>query len=274
MMKGAPTLALVVQDAAETYSDALVFLDSAIAAAMDSPYEDPERVRAILEAMGRIARRRRDGLLGTPLREAFSDLGIDYRGAIARTTPARLREQYRFAYNGSLIEAEEHRPWQHVRSAPLPPRILLIASRDRAAVCHHTRGQAFRGAVDDVTCQCRGQGTAYAPEGCAYPARCRGRRWRLEPTGRHRRLKGRRCPRCCQAGAAGHAVLVASLDCVLRWAQLCWLVIACDMRKPAVSVGMIEGSARCLSNQPEELVEERDDIPAREVRSGQSSIHP
>jgi hypothetical protein len=106
--EGAPTLALVVQDAAETYSDALVFLDSAFTAASDSPYEDPERVRAILEAMGRIARRRRDGLLGTSLREAFSDLGIDYRGAIARTTPAKLREQYRFAYNGSLVEAEEH----------------------------------------------------------------------------------------------------------------------------------------------------------------------
>jgi hypothetical protein len=55
-----------------------------------------------------VARRRRDSVLGTSLREAFNDLGIDYRGAIARSTPARLREQYRFAHNGQAIEAEEH----------------------------------------------------------------------------------------------------------------------------------------------------------------------
>lgn len=106
--EGAPTLSVVVQDVAESYSDALVFLDSAFASAAESPYEDPERVRAILEAMARIARRRRDGLLGTSLREAFSDHGIDYRGAIARTTPERLREQYQFVYGGASIEAEEH----------------------------------------------------------------------------------------------------------------------------------------------------------------------
>ena len=78
--------------------------DSAIA----SPYEDPERLRAVLEAMANIARRRRDGRLGTSLREAFADVGIDYRGAIARSTSARLREQYRFRHGEETIEAEEH----------------------------------------------------------------------------------------------------------------------------------------------------------------------
>jgi hypothetical protein len=107
--EGAPTLLEVVHDSAESHADALVFLDSALTSAGDSPYEDPERVRAILEAMARVARRRRDGVLGTSLREAFSDLGIDYRVAIARSTPARLREQYRFTRdNGELVEAEEH----------------------------------------------------------------------------------------------------------------------------------------------------------------------
>jgi hypothetical protein len=102
------TLVQVVGDAAEAYVDALVFLEAASASAADSPYEDPERVHAILEAMARVARRRRDGLLGTSLREAFADLGIEYRSAIAKTTPARLREQYRFAHGGDLVEAEEH----------------------------------------------------------------------------------------------------------------------------------------------------------------------
>lgn len=104
-----PALAQVVQDAAESWSDALHFLDSAYVSAADSPYEDPERVRAIFEAMARVARHRRDGTLGTSLRDAFGDLGIDYRAAIARSTSARLREQYRFLYrDGELVEAEEH----------------------------------------------------------------------------------------------------------------------------------------------------------------------
>jgi len=99
----------VVQAAAEIHANALVFLDSAYTSAAESPYEDPERVRAIFDAMARIALRRRDGILGTSLREAFSDLGIDYRAAIARNTPARLREQYRFLLpGGERIEAEEH----------------------------------------------------------------------------------------------------------------------------------------------------------------------
>ncbi len=103
------TLPDVVREAGESHADALVVLDSALASADASPYEDPERVRAILDAMARVARRRRDGALGTSLREAFGDLGIDYRGAIASSTSARLREQYRFAApDGGVVEAEEH----------------------------------------------------------------------------------------------------------------------------------------------------------------------
>ncbi len=106
---GRTTLPQVVNDSAESHADTLVFLDSAHHSAAESPYEDPERVRAILDAMARVARRRRDGVLGTSLREAFGDLGIDYRSGIARSTPARLREQYRFAApNGDYVEAEEH----------------------------------------------------------------------------------------------------------------------------------------------------------------------
>lgn len=107
--EGALQLEDVVREAAETHSDALVFLDSAYDSAAESPYEDPERVRAILDAMARVSRQRRDGVLGTSLREAFGDLGIDYRGAIARSTPDRLRQQYRFVHpDGELVEAEEH----------------------------------------------------------------------------------------------------------------------------------------------------------------------
>lgn len=103
------TLVDVVKAMAESTTDALVFLDSAYESAMDSPYEDPERVRAVLDAMARVARRRQDGVLRASLKEAFNDLGIDYRAAIARTTPARLRQQYRFRYRGDeIVAAEEH----------------------------------------------------------------------------------------------------------------------------------------------------------------------
>lgn len=107
--EGALRLVEIVREVSESHADALVLLDSAYDAAAESPYEDPERVRAILDAMARVARRRRDGALGTSLREAFADLGIDYRGAIARSTPERLRKQYRFTHpEGDLVEAEEH----------------------------------------------------------------------------------------------------------------------------------------------------------------------
>lgn len=102
------TLVDVVRTAAEAYSDALVFLDSAYESASESPYESPDRVQAVLDAMARIARRRQDGVLGMSLRSAFSELGIDYRSGISRTTPERLREQYRFNYRGLEFEAEEH----------------------------------------------------------------------------------------------------------------------------------------------------------------------
>lgn len=65
-------------------------------------------MRAVFEAMARVSRRRQEGVLGTSLREAFGDLGVDYRGAIAKSTPSRLREQYRFTYGNELVAAEEH----------------------------------------------------------------------------------------------------------------------------------------------------------------------
>ena len=103
------TLADAVRRAAEAHLDTLLFLDPAFAAAAESPYEDPERVRAVLDAMARVARKRRDGELGTSLKEAFTDLGVDYRRNIAKSTPERLRQQYIFVGpDGKPIECVEH----------------------------------------------------------------------------------------------------------------------------------------------------------------------
>ena len=106
---GRLTLVDVVTHVAEVHEDALVMLDSAVKAAGESPYEDPERVRDLLYAMAQVARKRRDGALGTSLKEAFGGLGIDYRTAIAQSTPARLRQQYAFTTpDGVPFEGEEH----------------------------------------------------------------------------------------------------------------------------------------------------------------------
>jgi hypothetical protein len=103
------TLFDVVEWASESHADVLEFLDSASSSAAQSPYEDPERVRAIFDAMALVGRRRQEGALGTSLKDAFADLGVDYRAGISRHTPARLRQQHRFTTReGIPFEAEEH----------------------------------------------------------------------------------------------------------------------------------------------------------------------
>lgn len=86
----------LVLSASLLYPDELLVLPQAETSALESPYEDPERVGAILDAMASVARRRAAGGLGVPLREAFREFGVDYRGGISETTSARMREQYRF----------------------------------------------------------------------------------------------------------------------------------------------------------------------------------
>jgi hypothetical protein len=103
------TLLEALRQAATAHSDALLVLDAAERAAADSPYEDVERVAVILDAMASIARRRQEGALGVPLRVAFRDMGIEYRGAIARATPDRLLQQYLVkGSDGQLYECREH----------------------------------------------------------------------------------------------------------------------------------------------------------------------
>lgn len=99
----------VVRQAGEQHADALVLLPEAERSASDSPYEDPERVRDILDAMALVARRRQEGRLGKSLREAFREIGVDYRGGIATSTPQALRDQYRMrGPAGQVVECEEH----------------------------------------------------------------------------------------------------------------------------------------------------------------------
>jgi hypothetical protein len=103
------TLIDVLRQAAESHPETLLILESAEGAAERSPYEDLDRVAVILDAMAEVARRRQEGVRGTSLREAFRELGIDYRGGIAANTSERLRRQYRApGPENRTYECEEH----------------------------------------------------------------------------------------------------------------------------------------------------------------------
>lgn len=105
----APVLGDVVHQAEVSFADRLLFLESAHRSALESPYEDVDRAAAVLEAMALVAERRRDGLLGKSLREAFRELGIDYRRTIGSATPKRLRQQYLVhGSEGTQYDCEEH----------------------------------------------------------------------------------------------------------------------------------------------------------------------
>ena len=104
-----PTLLDAVRQAASEYSDALLMLDSAEASAALSPYVDADRAGVVLQAMAYISRRRQEGGLGTSMRAAFQELGIDYRAQISKSTSEKLRQQYRFASpDGTVHECHEH----------------------------------------------------------------------------------------------------------------------------------------------------------------------
>jgi hypothetical protein len=103
------TLESVVREAAVTLDEDLLIADPAILAAAQSPFQDVERAAAVLDAMALVSRQRQAGTLGRSLREAFRELGVDYRPGIAETTSARLREQYRVRLaDGQEVEATEH----------------------------------------------------------------------------------------------------------------------------------------------------------------------
>ena len=99
----------VIRHAGSVHPDALLMLDNAERAAESSPYEDSERVAAIIDAMAAISRRRQAGSLGNSLRQEFRDLGIDYRGGIASSTSDRMQQQYQITGPGGRIyDCREH----------------------------------------------------------------------------------------------------------------------------------------------------------------------
>ncbi len=127
------TLVDVVRQAGSEYGDALLMLESAERTAADSPYEDPDRLAALLQGMAFVARRRQEGRLESGLRAAFQELGIDYRSGIAKSTSEKLRRQYQFTEGANSYECAEHIA---VGATYDPRRCLRIYFTSRAPLEH------------------------------------------------------------------------------------------------------------------------------------------
>lgn len=97
-----------VEYARELFPDYVRILPSALTTAESSPYSRPELVWGALRAIESIATRRRQGPLGKNLKDAFQELGLDYRAGIAGTTSRRLRGQYVFRDGDHEVPCEEH----------------------------------------------------------------------------------------------------------------------------------------------------------------------
>jgi hypothetical protein len=104
-----PTVLDALRHAADAHPETLLILEAAERAAASAPYEDIDKIGVVLDAMAEVARRRMEGSLGMSLRDAFRELGIDYRGGISESTSARLRQQYCVAGpDGRTYDCVEH----------------------------------------------------------------------------------------------------------------------------------------------------------------------
>lgn len=102
------TVLEAVEYAQELFPTEVRVLTAALESAADSPYSRPEDVWHALRGIQAIATKLKTGPLGRNLKDAFAELGLEYRSGIAPTTPKKLREQYRFTEGDEDFTCEEH----------------------------------------------------------------------------------------------------------------------------------------------------------------------
>lgn len=104
------TVAEAVTQAKKDFSKSLVFLESAIESAKDSPYKDPDRVYELFEALALVADewKEKKGRLGRSWGDALSDLGFDYAERVSQTSKGKWSDDYKFLYKGKKRLFEKH----------------------------------------------------------------------------------------------------------------------------------------------------------------------
>jgi hypothetical protein len=102
-------LADVVAWAQIQFAETLLFLDSAVRSAEDSPYQHPERVSELLQALDELVTRwRSDGKLGESWKIALKKRGFDYNDNISITSRGKYGDDYTFVYEGKKRLFENH----------------------------------------------------------------------------------------------------------------------------------------------------------------------
>ena len=104
------TVLEAIRRAKKDFTGPLVFLDSALDSAKNSPYKDPERVYELFEALALVAGTWKDkrGALGKPWNDALEEFGFDLRDQISMTSKGKHGDQYKFTYKGQRRLFEKH----------------------------------------------------------------------------------------------------------------------------------------------------------------------
>ncbi len=92
---------------ASSYPGALVVLPEALDAAEQTRYRLVARASAAFDAIGQVAVAWREGNLGVGFRDAFAELGFDYR-LVSEITQGRHRSDYERTYDGHRILLGPH----------------------------------------------------------------------------------------------------------------------------------------------------------------------
>lgn len=116
----------VVEHCIITCKDGLIFLESAIASAKDSPYSDTQRLLATLTGINDVALKRMEAVkegISIPLERYFAALGIDYASKQNPLTKNTFKDEYFVEYEGYKYCLDPH---VRLGSSLFPERCLRI----------------------------------------------------------------------------------------------------------------------------------------------------
>jgi hypothetical protein len=103
------SVAEVVVQARDQFAGTLVFLQSALDSAADSPYQQPDKVYGLLQALDDLVRTwQQQGSLGRPWYDALKQKGFEYKEFISDTSLNRYGDEYHFPYKGQRVLCQHH----------------------------------------------------------------------------------------------------------------------------------------------------------------------
>jgi hypothetical protein len=103
------TVSDVVIKAKQEFSANLLFLDSVIESAANSPYQQPDRVYQLFLALNELVGRwKKDGRLKESWHTALKQKGFEYKEKISVTTLGKYADDYSFIYEGQKLIFENH----------------------------------------------------------------------------------------------------------------------------------------------------------------------